>query len=87
MSKSLSDAERYCWDVIQEHYDEIPELSISKLAEIAHVSMSTINRTLQKKGFKGYSDFRFSIKEKHLPEIEGFSAEILAAIAKNEEEL
>ncbi|GBG95971.1 MurR/RpiR family transcriptional regulator [Lactococcus termiticola] len=86
-TKVLSSAEKYCWEIIQDHYDEIPELSISKLAELCHCSISTINRTVQKKGFKGYSEFRFYIKEKPVYEIKGFSAEISAAIAKNEEEL
>lgn len=85
--KMLSNAEQYTWQVIQEHYDEIPNLPISKLAELAHVSMSTINRTVQKKGFKGYSEFRFSIEKGSLPELKGFSSEIQAALAKNEEEL
>ncbi|MFC4651871.1 MurR/RpiR family transcriptional regulator [Lactococcus nasutitermitis] len=87
VKRSLSEAESYTWRIIQEHYEEIPKTSISELAEIAHVSISTINRTVQKKGFKGYAEFRFSIKEKSIPKIKGFSKEVLAAISKNEEEL
>ena len=85
--KMLSNAEQYTWQIIQENYEDIPKLSISKLADMAHVSISTISRTLQKKGFKGYSEFRFSIKGQSIYEIKGFSAEIQAALAKNEEEL
>jgi DNA-binding MurR/RpiR family transcriptional regulator len=87
--QDLSAAEKYTWEIIQEHYEAIPEISISKLAELAHCSISTINRTVKKKGFQGYAAFRFSIQngEKSLSEIKGFSAEIQAAIAKNEEEL
>ena len=87
VNQKLSSAEAYTWQVIQEHYDEIPQLSITDLAELAHCSLSTINRTVRKKGFSGYAEFRYSIKEKPLPNINGFSNEVLAAIGKNEEEL
>ncbi|RZI49148.1 MurR/RpiR family transcriptional regulator [Lactococcus kimchii] len=83
----LTNAERYTWETIQENYEKIPNLSISELAEMAHVSLSTINRTVRKKGYEGYGEFRYSIKEKKLPEISGFSEEILVAISKNEEEI
>lgn len=85
--QSLSSAEQYTWEIIQENNDDIPNLSISELAKLAHVSLSTVNRTVRKKGFSGYGEFRYSIREKKLPKILGFSAEVLGAIAKNEEEL
>lgn len=87
VNQSLSSAEAYTWQVIQEHYNEIPNLSISDLSELAHCSLSTINRTVRKKGFSGYAEFRYSVKEKPLLHINGFSNEVLAAIGKNEEEL
>ncbi|MDG4981434.1 MurR/RpiR family transcriptional regulator [Lactococcus lactis] len=86
MSK-LTNAESYTWKIIQENYEKIPHMSISELAELAHVSLSTVNRTVRKKGFEGYGAFRYSIREKKLPEISGFSTEVLGAIAKNEEEI
>lgn len=86
MSK-LTSAESYTWQIIQENYEKIPQIPISELAELAHVSISTVNRTVRKKGFSGYGEFRYSIREKKLPEISGFSTEVLGAIAKNEEEL
>lgn len=86
-SQNLSNAESYTWQIIQENYDEIPQISISKLSEMAHVSISTVNRTVKKKGFAGYAEFRYSVEKQKLPEIKGFSTEVLAAIAKNEEEL
>ena len=76
VNQKLSSAEAYTWQVIQEHYDEIPQLSITDLAELAHCSLSTINRTVRKKGFSGYAEFRYSIKEKPLPNINGFSNEL-----------
>ncbi|WP_460017372.1 MurR/RpiR family transcriptional regulator [Lactovum odontotermitis] len=89
MSQELSNSECHAWQVIQDNYQDIPRLSISEVADMAFVSISTVNRTVRKKGYAGYSDFRYSIKEKAVLEREGtkFSQEVLSAIAKNEEEL
>lgn len=62
---NLTNAESYTWQIIQENYEKIPQLSISELAELAHVSLSTVNRTVRKKGFEGYGEFRYSIREKN----------------------
>lgn len=86
-TSNLSSAEGYTWQIIQDNYDQISQISISKLSEMAHVSISTVNRTVKKKGYPGYAAFRYSVEKQKLPEIQGFSKEVLAAIAKNEEEL
>lgn len=83
---NLTNAESYTWQIIQENYEKIPQLSISELAELAHVSLNCQSNS-KKKGFEGYGEFRYSIREKKLPEINGFSKEVLGAIAKNQEEL
>lgn len=57
VNQKLSSAEAYTWQVIQEHYDEIPQLSITDLAELAHCSLSTINRTVRKKVFRAMPNF------------------------------
>lgn len=49
---NLTNAESYTWQIIQENYEKIPQLSISELAELAHVSLSTVNRTVRKKVLK-----------------------------------
>ncbi|MQW22529.1 MULTISPECIES: MurR/RpiR family transcriptional regulator [unclassified Lactococcus] len=85
--RNLSSAESYTWKMIQDNYENIPQLSISALADLAHVSISTVNRTVKKKGFAGYSDFRYSVKENRTSHRRGFSKEVLEAISKNEEEL
>ncbi|PCS01392.1 MurR/RpiR family transcriptional regulator [Lactococcus fujiensis] len=86
-NQKLSNAESYTWQIIQEHYKQVPKLSISEIADLAHVSISTVNRTVKKKGYAGYADFRYSLEKKELPQIQGFSSEVLVAISKNEEEL
>ncbi|MDR1606498.1 MAG: MurR/RpiR family transcriptional regulator [Streptococcaceae bacterium] len=84
---NLTSSESHTWEVIQEHYERIPKITINELAELAHVSLSTVNRTVKKKGFLGYGEFRYSINKKKQSDSSGFSAEVLASIAKNEEEL
>lgn len=58
---NLTNAESYTWQIIQENYEKIPQLSISELAELAHVSLSTVNRTVRKKALKvmGSLDIQF----------------------------
>ena len=51
---NLTNAESYTWQIIQENYEKIPQLSISELAELAHVSLSTVNRTVRKRSLGGY---------------------------------
>ncbi|WP_057768880.1 MurR/RpiR family transcriptional regulator [Lactobacillus selangorensis] len=59
--KKLSNSEEYVWRYIQDHVVDIPNLSIVRLSELANVSTATIVRTMKKKGYKGYTDFRHEI--------------------------
>ena len=86
--KSLSEAETYCWNYIQDNLTKIPHLSISTLAQEAHVSLSTVNRTLKKAGYDGYIDFKQTvIHTKNERKKNGFSKEVNEAIHKNEVEI
>lgn len=86
--KNLSDAEFYCWTYIQDHLDQIPQLSISKLALGASVSLSTVNRTLKKLGYEGYKEFKETIRQtRNERKKNGFSQEVNHAIQKNEIEI
>jgi DNA-binding MurR/RpiR family transcriptional regulator len=92
MEKKLSNAEEYLWSFIQNHIDEISELSIVKLSEYANVSTATIVRTMKKKGYSGYTAFRHQIlsQEKNGPKYQILSQadnEIKSVILKNEIEL
>lgn len=50
MEKKLSSAEHYLWGgLIQNHIDQIGDMSIVKLSEYANVSTATIVRTMKKK--------------------------------------
>ena len=86
--KTLSEAESYCWNHIQDNLNRIPNLSISILATESHVSVSTVNRTLKKMGYDGYSDFKQTIRNtKNERRKNGFSKEVNQAIRKNEIEI
>lgn len=86
--KKLSEAEKHCWDYIQENLARIPQLSISKLSEEAHVSLSTVSRTLKRKGYEGYKEFKESIRHDKKGNIKtGFSREVSEAIRKNQVEI
>lgn len=86
--KTLSEAESYCWNHIQDNLNRIPNLSISILATESHVSVSTVNRTLKKMGYEGYSDFKQTIRNtKNERRKNGFSKEVNQAIRKNEVEI
>ncbi|MQS74843.1 MurR/RpiR family transcriptional regulator [Companilactobacillus halodurans] len=58
MNDKLSSSEEFLWQYIQENLTDIPNLSIIKLSEDANVSTATIVRTMKKKGYTGYTDFR-----------------------------
>lgn len=92
MEKKLSSAEHYLWGLIQNHIDQIGDMSIVKLSEYANVSTATIVRTMKKKGYSGYTDFRHELlsKEKNGPKyniLRQADSVIRSVIMKNETEL
>ncbi|MFT8728225.1 MAG: MurR/RpiR family transcriptional regulator [Liquorilactobacillus ghanensis] len=92
MGKKLSNAENYLWLFIQNHLNEVSELSIVKLSEFANVSTATIVRTMKKKGYSGYTAFRHELlsQEKNDSKYQILSQadnEIKSVIMKNEIEL
>ena len=64
MSTKLSDSEQYLWNYIERNIIEIPNYSIAELSVEAAVSTATIVRTLKKKGYSGYADFKYKLKER-----------------------
>lgn len=69
---NLSDAEMYAWNFMEENKSRIQLMSITKIAEEAHVSTATIVRTLKKKEFDGFSDFKNSLKRTNNGEGSGY---------------
>lgn len=92
MNKSLSPSEAFLWDYVNEHFVEIPDLAISSLADRAMVSKATVIRTFQKKGFKGYSDFKFYLENTKNTRVDDTvlkdaGEDIKRIILKNEQEV
>lgn len=86
--RKLSDAEKHCWEYLQHNLSKIPNLTIQKISQEAHVSLSTVTRTVKKMGYDGYIDFKQSLKHnKGEKRKNGFSKEVNNAIRKNEIEI
>lgn len=58
----LTETEEYIWNYINQNFNTIAKLTISELAELLSVSNASITRTLKKKGFVGYSEFKFNLE-------------------------
>lgn len=88
---SLSNSEKILWQVIQDNLEDIPILTITNLSDLAHVSTATVVRTLKKKGYSGYMDFKQSVitkeKEKKYKNIQNMDHDIQQVIMKNEHEI
>lgn len=92
MKKSLSPSELFLWEYVRGHLHDIPKLPISLLADRAMVSKATVIRTFQKKGFKGYSDFKFYLENTKNTRIDetvlaDVGEDIKRIILKNEQEV
>lgn len=61
--KGLNELEMVVYRYIIENVSALSSLTIREMAEAAHVSTSTILRTLTKLGFGGFSEFKYFIKE------------------------
>lgn len=90
--ETLSSSEKYLLSYIDDHLEDIPELSIVKLSESANVSTATIIRTMKKIGFKGYTAFKYHLRaqEKNNPKFNNMNQidkKIREAILKNEQEV
>ncbi|MTD38631.1 SIS domain-containing protein [Erwinia sp. CPCC 100877] len=60
-TRLLSETDKTICSYICAHQKQIPELSITKLAEASYTSKSSVLRFVQKIGFKGYSEFKHLI--------------------------
>ncbi len=88
----LSETDKYLLEYIQQHIEEISNMSIVKLSENANVSTATIVRLMKKIGYDGYTSFKYSLKEKvnfsdENNEMHDINSKISQAIQKNEHEV
>ncbi|AMV65817.1 Phosphosugar-binding transcriptional repressor, RpiR family [Pediococcus damnosus] len=93
MTEALSTSEKYLWQYVQEHSDDIVNISIVELSEKANVSTATIVRTMKKMGYSGYTPFRqeairkLTNKKQDLKVLKETNHEIRSAILKNQYEV
>lgn len=62
VQQKLTGTEEFVWQYITHNFSEVSKLTISELGEIANVSNATITRTLQKKGYSGFSEFKHDLR-------------------------
>lgn len=60
--RRFSQAERSVINALNAHISRNQEVSLSVLAEECHVAKSTVVKTLQRMGFKGYQEFSYSFR-------------------------
>ena len=89
MDRSFSSTELYTWNFLEDNEDKVQSMTITKLASISHVSAATIERTLKKGGYDGYSDYKSSKKNRphYILKESGFSVVAQELIEKNREEV
>ena len=84
--EKLTNTEHYIYKYLINHPDDL-KMNITELASHMHVSTSSIIRTLKKKGYSGYSEYRSLAKNKITRRVGNFSDDINAVINKNLEEV
>lgn len=92
MDSKLSETEAYLWKYITKNIQQIPNLSIVKLSELANVSTATIVRTMKKKGYEGFTAFKHHLKDEqntaiNFTNVDKIDSEIKKSILKNEQEV
>lgn len=91
-SQKLSPSEEYLWKYIQNHRHSAMAWSITELSEHANVSTATIVRAMKKKGYNGYTDFRYGQLKSdsdtvHYSILNHAGAEISNIVMQNEYEM
>lgn len=60
----LTSVEIYIWNYLEENKTKVIQMTVAQIAESAHVSPSSIIRTLKKKKFSGFSEYKNTAKIK-----------------------
>lgn len=62
---TLSDSEKAVIEYINNHEEELVNLSITDIAENSYTSIATVSRAIQKCGFQGISELRYFMKQEY----------------------
>ncbi|WP_461216207.1 MurR/RpiR family transcriptional regulator [Lactococcus cremoris] len=60
----LTSVEIYIWNYLEENKTKVIQMTVAQIAESAHVSSSSIIRTLKKKNFSSFSEYKNTAKIK-----------------------
>lgn len=87
--KTLTTVEMYIWDFLEENRQKVAQMTISELADLAHVSPSSVIRTLKKKNFSGFSEYKNTLKHEGTSKtlIHGLNDKARRLVNENIEEL
>lgn len=85
----LTETEQAIWHYLSAHKETISDLSLSQISEHVHASTATIVRTVQKRGFEGFSDYKYKLKHSKPSQLDFSHVEtrIQKLILKNEQEI
>lgn len=85
----LTSVEIYIWNYLEENKAKIIQMTVAQIAESAHVSPSSIIRTLKKKNFSGFSEYKNMEKQKlnRHDWIYGLTKDANQVVSENIEEL
>ncbi|MCZ8491330.1 MurR/RpiR family transcriptional regulator [Lactococcus lactis] len=85
----LTSVEIYIWNYLEENKAKIIQMTVAQIAESAHVSPSSIIRTLKKKKFSGFSEYKNMEKQKlnRHDWIYGLTKDANQVVSENIEEL
>ena len=85
----LTSVEIYIWNYLEENKAKIIQMTVAQIAESAHVSPSSIIRTLKKKNFSSFSEYKNMEKQKlnRHDWIYGLTKDANQVVSENIEEL
>lgn len=85
----LTSVEIYIWNYLEENKAKIIQMTVAQIAKSAHVSPSSIIRTLKKKNFSGFSEYKNMEKQKlnRHDWIYGLTKDANQVVSENIEEL
>lgn len=61
--RAVTKSEAAVLDYLEEHFKDIPNQTVVKIAQESYTSQATINRTSKLLGFKGFSELKYAISE------------------------
>lgn len=85
---SFTEGDTEIYNTLLENADKMHQLTIRDIAELSYTSRSSVLRFVQKLGFRGFSDFKYSINWDDKPvETKDFTSSLVDEVRKLEQSL